>query len=77
MIVGSVHPGGDAIVALKVRGPNGVPAEFQTIVDTGFNDWLTLSPRVSHALALPFREEGQYSLADGSQTVTRLFHSRD
>jgi len=72
-IVGRVHAGGEAVVPLRVRGPRGASAEFQTLVDTGFNDWLTLPAEAINALALPFREEGRYTLADGSQALTRLF----
>lgn len=73
MIAGSVHPGGDAVVPLRVRGPSGTIAEFQTIVDTGFNDWLALPNASINSLGLTFREEGRYTLADGSEAVTRLF----
>ena len=73
MIVGSVGSGGDAVVRVRVRGPRSTTVEFQTVVDTGFNDWLTLSRTDIEALALPFREEGRYTLADGSETVSRLF----
>jgi len=73
MIVGSVGYGGDAVVCVRVRGPRSTPVEFQTVVDTGFNDWLTLSRRDIEELALPFREEGRYTLADGSETASRVF----
>ena len=73
MIFGSVHPGGDAVVSLLVRGPRGTSTEFQTVVDTGFNDWLTLSSAEISALGLSFREEGRYTLANGLEAVTRLF----
>jgi clan AA aspartic protease len=73
MIVGSVGPGGDAVVRVRVRGPRSTTVESQTVVDTGFNDWLTLSQADIEALALLFREEGRYTLADGSGTVSRLF----
>jgi clan AA aspartic protease len=48
-------------------------ADFQAVVDTGFNDWLALPPGAIEKLALPFREEGRYTLADGSETASRLF----
>lgn len=73
MIVGSVHPGGDAILPLRVRGPKGSTAEFQTVVDTGFNDCLVLSAPAIGSLGLPFREEGRWMLADGSEAAARIY----
>jgi len=73
MILGSVHSNGDALIPLRVRGPQGLIAEFETVVDTGFNHWITLPRTDIEALELPFREEGRYTLADGSETVSRLF----
>ena len=73
MITGSVHPGGEIVVPVRLRGPNGFIAEVQSVVDTGFNDWLTLSPQAIDELALRLREEGRYTLADGSQAVARPF----
>lgn len=73
MIVGSVHPHGDAIVPVRLRGPRGEATEFQAVVDTGFGDWLALSRKQIEALALPFREEGRYTLANGSEAVSRVF----
>ncbi len=72
MMDGSVAPGGDAVVELRVRGPNTIAA-FQTVVDTGFNDYPTLPQAHIQALSLPLREEGRFTLADGSETVSRLF----
>jgi len=72
MMVGAVHPDGEAVVPVRVRGPQGSPGQFQAVVDTGLNDWLTLSGTQIEALALPFREAGRYALADGSEAVTRL-----
>lgn len=73
MIVGSVYPNGDAIVPLRLRGTGGIAIELQAVLDTGFGDWLTLSREEINALALPFREEGRYTLADGSEVISPVF----
>ena len=73
MIVGAVQSDGDAVVSLRVRGPNGSLSLVEAVVDTGFNDSLTLTPRIVTTLGLLFREEGHYTLADGSEARTRLF----
>ena len=73
MIVGTVQPDGDAVVSIRVRGPGGRSLQFEAVVDSGFNDSLTLNPKDIATLALPFREEGHYTLADGSEATARLF----
>lgn len=73
MIVGSVNSDTEAIVQLLVRGPLGKVADVDAILDTRFNDWVTLSRTQVEELGLPFREEGRYVLADGSEAVSRIF----
>ena len=73
-MTGSVHSG-EAILPIRVRGAREELGPIQTILDTGFNDWLTLSPNQIAMLALTFREEGHYLLADGSETVSRLYEA--
>jgi len=72
MMTGSVHSG-EAILPLNVRGPRGATLSIQAVLDTGFDGWLTLSADQIAYLGLPYREEAHYVLADGSQTVSRLF----
>lgn len=50
---------------MTVRGPR-ADREIETIVDTGFNGFLTLPPHLVASLDLPFRERGRAILADGS-----------
>lgn len=73
MIVGTVQPSGDAIVPIRVRGPRRATINLQAVVDTGFNDWLMLPRAAIRSLALRFREQGRYTLANGSETVADLF----
>ncbi len=70
---GHVETGGDAVMPLRIRGPSARPADLSAVVDTGFNGQLTLPAARITALALPFREEGRYTLADNSVAVTRLY----
>jgi clan AA aspartic protease len=43
------------------------------MVDTGFNDQMTLPPWVIEKLALDFRHEANYTLADGVKSATRVY----
>jgi predicted aspartyl protease len=74
VMTGTVHSG-EAIIPVRLRGPRGAINSIRTVLDTGFNDWLTLSPSEVAMLGLTFREEGHYILADGTETVSRLFEA--
>jgi clan AA aspartic protease len=73
MKLGTVFPSGEAMVLLRVRGPHDTIAEAQAVVDTGFNDFLTMSRSTISELGLHLRAEGRYALADGSEVMSRLF----
>jgi predicted aspartyl protease len=73
-MTGSIHSG-EAIVPVTVRGPHGLLNEFQSVLDTGFSGWLTLSSTQIARIGLVFREEAHYLLADGSETAARLFEA--
>ena len=73
MIVGTVQPNGDAVISVRLKGPGAATMQLSVVVDTGFNDSLALPPDIITSLALPFREEGTYTLADGAVAVSRIF----
>src|SRR5206468_11066605 len=54
------------LLRLIVRDVGGQPRDVETVIDTGFNGFLTLPPALIAALGLPWlcRQQGQ--LADGS-----------
>ena len=59
MIIGEVTPEREAVIRLSVRGPGGQEAAVTAILDTGFTEYLTLSPTTVTALHLPFREAAE------------------
>jgi clan AA aspartic protease len=76
VILGSVHSNGDAIVELTVRATAHDRAMVvRAAIDTGFNDYLTLPTSAIEALGLRFREETRYTLGDGSEVVSRVYHA--
>ena len=72
MILGNVLAGGEAMVKVKVRGPSG-PANVETMVDTGFNDEMTLPPWAIEKLGLPCITASTYTLVDGATSTARIF----
>jgi clan AA aspartic protease len=65
MILGSVAHRRPTVL-LVVRGPSGQEITIETLLDTGFNGFLSLPPSVVTALSLPFRSYVRAHLADGS-----------
>lgn len=66
MIRGSVNAQLEAVVRLRVRGPGGVEADVDAVIDTGFTASLTLPPSIVAALGLVRQSGGSALLADGS-----------
>lgn len=73
MIIGSVLETGDAVIGVTLRGPSEVELGVEAVVDTGFNDFLTLTSTTIEQLGLTFREYGRFTLADGTESASRLF----
>jgi len=61
-------------LSLEVRGPNGARS-FDAVINTGFNGGLTLPPDWIDELRLPQVGEEPLVLADGRQTVTRVYRA--
>jgi predicted aspartyl protease len=62
MITGHVTADREAIVRLKLRGTNGVEAEVEAVLDTGFTEYLSLPQNWVTALALPLLFTDQMTL---------------
>ena len=73
MIHGAITSEGEAIIPIRVRGPGGQEAEFEAVIDTGFNGFLTLSTELVEELALPFAGSATAALGDGNQVYLDLF----
>jgi clan AA aspartic protease len=63
----------EAVIRLRVQGPQGQDEEHEAVIDTGFTDFLTLPLSAVAALGLPFAAPAQATLADGS-IVQLNFH---
>ncbi len=66
MIRGFVNTRREAIVRLRLRGPNGVGVDVDAVVDTGCTASLTLPTATAAALGLVLHSTGKALLADGS-----------
>jgi clan AA aspartic protease len=74
MISGIVTSNREAVIRVVVRGPEGREQERDAVIDTGFNDFLTLPPSIVGMLEPPFAAPAEATLADGS--VVQLNYHR-
>jgi clan AA aspartic protease len=75
VIIGAVSANREAVVPLEVRGPQDPGREIETIVDTGFNGFLTLPHAVILALGLPHLGRGRATLANGIEALFDIYES--
>lgn len=73
MITGRVDSGLVSILRLRLRGSHSQVADFEALVDTGFNGELSLPRDVIAALDLPPRGGGYATLADGNTVAVDMF----
>ena len=65
MITGVVTADREAIVRVRLHGPQGQEAAIDTVLDTGFTEALSLPQTWVDTLALPLVEFDEMMLADG------------
>lgn len=66
MIRGAVNARREAVATLRVRGPTGIEAIIEAVIDTGFSAALTLPTATITDLELIRFSAGSAVLADGS-----------
>ena len=66
MIQGAVNSAYEPIITLTLQGPSGQTREIEAVVDTGYNEFLALSPELAAELELPFRTRGWALMANGA-----------
>jgi clan AA aspartic protease len=73
MITGEVKDSREAVVRLMLEGPGGRTRVVESVVDTGFTDYLTVTRDVVDAPGLRFRESMAFELADGQLGMFDLY----
>ena len=58
VIDGVVNAALEAVVSLTIQGPSGQSRDIEAVIDTGFNDFLTLPPPLVAELGLAYRNPG-------------------
>lgn len=75
MITGTVNANLEPRIRISVQDINGQEHQWDAVVDTGFNGWLTLPPDLILRLGLCWQRLGTAILADGSQTLFDVYEA--
>lgn len=63
----------EAVVTLPLQGSTGQPLEVESVVDTGYNGFLTLPAELVAELGLAYRTRSYAVLADGSVVAYQVY----
>ena len=74
MIEGAVNAGHEAMIALRLRGPDGRTSDIEAVVDTGYSGFLTLPTALVAELGLPFAYMGQALLANDAEVDFDVYY---
>jgi clan AA aspartic protease len=75
MIRGTVTPLKEAVIRVKVWGPNDESAEVDALIDTGCTSSMLLPMETIDALGLQRHSKGKAVLADGSTRRFNVYHA--
>ena len=67
MITGRVNNDLEAVIRLRLRGPDDQERDIEAIVDTGFSGSLTVPPEIARGLNLRRVSRGRAIVANGAQ----------
>ena len=67
MIKGTVNAAYEAVIALRLQGPDGQTRDIEAVVDTGYSGFLTLPVALVAELGLHFAYMGQAFLANDAE----------
>ena len=74
MIEGAVNAAYEAVVPLRLQGPDGRTRDIEAVIDTGYSGFLTLPAALVAKLGLPFAYMGQALLANDTEVDFDVHH---
>src|SRR5690242_387507 len=67
MIRGEISIADEAVIPLQIRASDGQTRGLDSVIDTGFSGYLTLTPADIATFQLPFQQRQTYVLGDGNR----------
>ena len=75
MIIGIVNKDHEPVIRISVLDNNNQVYEWEAVIDTGFNGWLTLPHHFITTLGLSWQRLGTAILADGQQIFFDVYEA--
>jgi len=75
LITGQVTPDREAVIPVQVRSSEEQQESFAAVLDTGFTEYLTLSPETIAHLGLRQVHTAQVVLGDGSEVQVSVYRA--
>lgn len=75
MITGQVNEDIEPVVMLSVYGTAGMVLTVPVVVDTGFSEYLSLTPDFIAGLSLPFKHYAPIKVADGREVAVAVYEA--
>ena len=75
MIHGAVNWNREAVLKLRVSEPGMSGREFEAVIDTGYDGYLSLPRTIISALRLPWVRRGRAVLADGTEIDCEVYRA--
>ena len=76
MILGIVNTDREPIINIQLQDNEWQLQELPAVVDTGFNGWLTLPPKIISSFGFQWKELGAAILADGSEVYFDVYEAK-
>ena len=73
MMRGMVTDEREALIQLTICGARGTRRRIEAVLDTGYDGYLSLPPRLIGELKLPWLQRGNAERADGTETKFDVF----
>ena len=75
MITGQVTSDREAVIPVELRGSTQTMENLSAVLDTGFTEYLTLSPETIARLGLSHAHTAQVVLGDGSEVQVSVYRA--
>ena len=74
-MTGMINDSKEAVLTVRIQGPNGQEIEAETVIDTGYNGAFSLPPEIITSPGLPPRGTRYVTLGDGSTVSLEIYRA--
>ena len=74
-MTGIINDSKEAVLTVRIQGPNGQETEAEAVIDTGYNGAFSLPLEIITSLGLPARGTRYVTLGDGSTVSLEIYRA--